>query len=383
MIFSLYFFLFLLFVLLPWPLIRQTKWRGVYLSSISMIFIGFFDLTAIPITIIAAFLAHWGARSNKRPSHKNNLYPWIIGAFVSLLIAAKIWQLHHSGIAPTWLATGPLPWNHLVVPLGLSYLLFKVISYMMDVRWGLVEPGRFDEVLAYCSLFTIFTAGPIERFEHFLPQLRQPAQLTDDDRRDAMLAIAWGIFQKLALANSLASIRSHVESSLVLQNLSFVIEAGSLILYTFQLYFDFAGYSNLAIGTSALFGFKVLPNFDRPYLSVNIGQFWQRWHISLSSWIRSYLFFPLSQLSTNRIWLSVGVPIIAMGLCGLWHGFAWNFLVWGVWHGVGLAGWQKWSVYLRKHKHLIPMTKTKWYRTCAQCLTFVWVCLGWWWFKWL
>jgi alginate O-acetyltransferase complex protein AlgI len=124
-----------------------------------------------------------------------------------------------------------------------------------------------------------------------------------------------------------------------------------------------------------------MENFNNPYLASNLSQFWRRWHISLSDWIRDYLFFPLSKISGAKTWQIFFVPVIAMALCGLWHGPAWHFVLWGAWHGVGLSILQLWNQNKRKHKGFAKSTRTVWFGYTAVAINFMFVTLGWWWFR--
>ncbi len=191
--------------------------------------------------------------------------------------------------------------------------------------------------------------------------------------------IVLGMFKKLVLADWIGYFINPVWDKPYLY--SSWIGLLALVGYAFQIYFDFAGYSDIAIGASRLFGFKIMENFNKPYLAPNISQFWRRWHISLSDWIRDYLFFPLSHIGSKKFWQIFCVPIIAMALCGLWHGPAWHFVFWGVWHGVGLSIYQLWSEKKRIHKNLNRATKAPWFKYSGILINFSFVTLGWLWFK--
>lgn len=268
----------------------------------------------------------------------------------------------------------------LLLPLGISYIVFKHISYLTDIKWGLVKPGKFIDFLLYSSLFTILVAGPIERFERFKPQVelhRLPFSWEHIDY--GFMRIVFGMFKKLVLADWIGYFIAPVWSSP--HQYPELIRLLALVGYSFQIYFDFAGYSDIAIGSSRLFGIKIMENFNNPYLAPNISQFWRRWHISLSDWIRDYLFFPMSKISSKKTWQMFFVPVIAMALCGLWHGPAWHFVLWGVWHGIGLSILQLWNQYKRKHKPLAKATRSGWFMYAGIVMNFAFVTLGWWWFR--
>lgn len=266
--------------------------------------------------------------------------------------------------------------RQLLLPLGISYIVFKHISYLTDIKWKLVKPGRLIDFLLYSSLFTIFVAGPIERFERFQPQVATnsiPFSLSNIEY--GFRRIIFGLFKKLIIADWIGYFINPVWNNPhhYSQSTNMLVLLG----YSLQIYFDFAGYSDIAIGSSRLFGIKIMENFNSPYLAPNISQFWRRWHISLSDWIRDYLFFPLSRLSNKKIWLMGFVPIIAMSLCGLWHGAAWHFILWGTWHGIGIATLQSWISFKRKHQYLISKQPTLSYFDFNVMTNFIFVTIGW------
>jgi len=270
--------------------------------------------------------------------------------------------------------------DKLIMPLGISYIVFKHISFLTDVKWGLVKPGRYGDFLLYSSLFTIFVAGPIERYERFRPQIdHEEVRFVWNDLDYGFGRIVLGMFKKLVFADWLGYFINPIWQNS--HHYSAWIGLLALLGYSLQIYFDFSGYSDIAIGASRLFGIRIMENFRNPYLAPNISQFWRRWHISLSDWIRDYLFFPLSRISSTRIWSIFFVPVIAMAICGLWHGPAWHFVLWGAWHGIGLTAYQLWSEQKRQNKQLAKATKQGWFGIAAVIMNFSFVTLGWWWFR--
>jgi alginate O-acetyltransferase complex protein AlgI len=263
-------------------------------------------------------------------------------------------------------------------PLGISYITFKLISYLTDVYWGVVQKGKFLDVLCYSSLFTIYTAGPIERFERFNPQITEKRRLQADDVETGIKRIIYGLFKKLVIADWIGYFITPVLQNQ--GNYSAGIRALALLGFSIEIYTDFAGYSDIAIGSSRLFGIKIMENFDNPYFQKNINKFWRHWHISLSDWIRDYIFFPLSGLSRSKIWLLFFVPVISMALCGLWHGASWNFMIWGIWHGAGISIHQIFHYYKKKNKISFGFEDSNVYKYLSIVFTFIFVTLGWWWF---
>lgn len=266
--------------------------------------------------------------------------------------------------------------DNLILPLGISYIVFKHVSYLTDVKWGLVNPGRFEHLLLYSNMFTIFVAGPIERFERFKPQVevsRIPFFWSDIDT--GFSRIVFGLFKKLVIADWLGYFIAPVWVS----PWQYSKWTGLLALlgYSLQIYFDFSGYSDIAIGSSRLFGIRIMENFKNPYFAPNISQFWRRWHISLSDWIRDYVFFPLSRMGKSKLWKLLFVPVIAMALCGLWHGAAWHFIAWGVWHGLGLAGYQLWNELTRNRNRRDKIIHFRFSGALSIIVTFTYVSVGW------
>jgi D-alanyl-lipoteichoic acid acyltransferase DltB (MBOAT superfamily) len=235
------------------------------------------------------------------------------------------------------------------------------------------------EILFYGSLFSIFVAGPIERFKNLAQQIRSKASFSWNHIESGALRISHGLFKKLVIADWLGYFISPVFQNE--DQYSSLIRIFALFGYSMQIYLDFAGYSDIAIGTSRLFGLTIMENFDWPYMRSNISDFWKSWHISLSEWIRDYIFFPLSGYSDKKVWLFIALPLVSMGLCGLWHGASWNFLLWGLWHGVGIAILQHWLVYKRRHKQHFRFTRSIGYIVFSTGLTFVFVTVGWLFFK--
>jgi alginate O-acetyltransferase complex protein AlgI len=266
--------------------------------------------------------------------------------------------------------------QNIFVPLGVSYIVFKYISYLTDVYWRIIARGSFAELLCYGSLFSIFVAGPIERFSRFQPQLEgyaapiEPGVLGEGFER-----IVYGLFKKLVIADWIGYFITPIHEQGAVA--AFGLRTLALLGFSLQIYIDFSAYSDIAIGSSRLLGLRIMENFNRPYLQPNISRFWAAWHISLSDWIRDYLFFPLSRLHRGTLWTTVIVPLIVMGLCGLWHGPAWHFLLWGLWHGAGIVVFQIWNSSKRKNKRLSMLSRERWFEYASILFTFAYVTFGW------
>jgi alginate O-acetyltransferase complex protein AlgI len=238
-----------------------------------------------------------------------------------------------------WLGAPLSGWQAVLLPIGLSFFVFGAISYSVDVYRGTVraEPN-FINYATYQSMFGHLVAGPVVRYEWVADRLHARSF----DRAEFVLGVQrfmLGFAQKVLLADTLAPL---VNTGYALSAPSSLDVGLAVLTYSMQLYFDFAGYSSMAIGLGLMVGLRFPENFRTPYLSTSLSDFWRRWHISLSSWLRDYLYIPLGG---NRDGLSRSCVnlLITMGLGGLWHGAAWTFLVWGLWHGTGLIAERLWK----------------------------------------
>ena len=217
---------------------------------------------------------------------------------------------------------------NIILPVGISFYTFQTLSYSIDVYRGKMKPTKdFIAFSAFVSFFPQLVAGPIERAKHLLPQFYKKRTFDYHKAVDGMRQILWGLFKKVVIADNAAYF-----ANLIFNN-SADYSGSTLLLgalfFTFQIYGDFSGYSDIAIGTSRLFGFDLMQNFNFPYFSRNIAEFWRRWHISLSTWFRDYLYIPLGG-SRGSTWMKVRNTFIIFIVSGFWHGANWTFIVWGV-----------------------------------------------------
>ena len=258
-----------------------------------------------------------------------------------------------------------LPGAHLALPIGISFYTFQILSYVIDVRRGDVPPARnLVDFAAYVSMFPQLIAGPIVRYVDVAADLRR---LNGDISTAAAGArrFCMGLAKKVLLANTLASAADTAFG--MTGSLNFGGAWAGLIAYALQIYFDFSGYSDMAIGLGKMLGFSFPENFRYPYVSLSVKEFWRRWHLSLSTWFRDYLYIPLggSRRGKGRTLLNL---LIVFALCGLWHGANWTFLLWGLWHGLFLC-LERLS-FMKKLQEALP----KWVRWCYTALVAL---LGW------
>jgi D-alanyl-lipoteichoic acid acyltransferase DltB (MBOAT superfamily) len=272
--------------------------------------------------------------------------------------------------------------------LGFSYIAFRLLHVLRDYRNDRLPGMDFQSFLLYVFFFPALTAGPIDRVERFLKDLNADREIfTWDQFRLGGSRIMLGLFKKFVLADSLRLVAlnathvEHVQSRFWLWLL--------LYLYSFQIYFDFSGYTDIAIGIGTLSGIQLPENFRRPYVQTDIGAFWNRWHITLAQWFRAYVFNPLTRAlrqSKTSIspWLIILIgQMVTMILIGVWHGITWNFFIWGLWHAVGLFLHNRWMEYQRRrplskdHGMVIKRSRA----ILSWVVTFNFVSLGWVWFS--
>ena len=243
-------------------------------------------------------------------------------------------------LGPWGVEVRPEPF-HLLLPVGLSFFVFQSISYTVDVYRGKASSGHsFIEHLLYMLFFPRVVSGPIVRASELMAHFREVPTMSPDDGGKAMFRIAVGLVKKLIIADVLGSgiVDPVFGSPEAYSSAECVVAA---VAYTLELYYDFSGYSDIAIGVAGLFGFRFPENFARPYLAKNLFEFWNRWHMSLSSWLRDYLYIPLggNRRSKPRVLFNL---MMVMVLGGLWHGADWRFAVWGAVHGVALCAVRCW-----------------------------------------
>ncbi len=337
---SLQFAVFFIVVYLLY-LVLNHKWQNRMLLVASYIFYGAWDWRFLSLLFISTFLDYFCAlkihESNDAGRRKWFLSLSIIGnlgllgffKYFNFFAANLEFLLSRFGfhVSPHFL--------HIILPVGISFYTFQTMSYTIDVYRREMEPTkRFLDFSLFVSYFPQLVAGPIIRARDLLPQMLAPRKLTMDKFYEGCYLIFWGLFQKVFIADNLAKIVDYVFASPPPYNGAMVILA--LYAFAFQIYCDFAGYSNIARGLGSCMGFDIMVNFNLPYFSTNPREFWQRWHISLSTWLRDYLYIPLGGNKKGRLATYRNLSI-TMLLGGLWHGAAWTFVIWGAYHGLLLV----------------------------------------------
>ena len=230
--------------------------------------------------------------------------------------------------------TGIEPLN-LPLPIGISFYTFQTMSYSIDIYRGLVRPQKNPITLAlYVTLFPQLIAGPIVRYETIVKEL-QHRTLNITQFSDGVRIFIIGLGKKVLIANTIGELWFEIQSQSI-SELTILTAWLGIIAFAFQIYFDFSGYSDMAVGLGKMFGFNFPRNFSYPYISKNVSEFWRRWHISLGSWFRDYVFIPLGGSKKGKF-VTYRNLFIVWGITGLWHGASWNFVMWGLYFGIIIA----------------------------------------------
>jgi len=363
-------------VLLFWK--SPERWRVPILLIASYIFYmswrpGYI-LLIVGLTVFNFYAGRFIAESQ---THKKAwLGVGIIANLVTLIFFKYAYFLDEvavSALKPVGIEVGAIPFD-IILPLGISFFVFEFIHYLTDIYRGSEPVKSFVGFSLFASFFPTQIAGPIKRFQDFVPQFLTPAKFKMEYVDEGISLILLGLFKKVMIADNLSLFVmggfSHPELFTGIDLWLFAYA------FAFQIYFDFSGYTDVARGSARLFGYKVPINFNLPYLASNIADFWHRWHISLSTWLRDYLFIPLGG-SRGSKWLNYRNLVITMTLGGLWHGAAMHFLVWGVYHGVLLLLHKEFQTVAKASVWLSQALASKGGRVFAMVLTFHAVCIGW------
>lgn len=363
------------------------RWRWFLLLGASYIFYASWNLKYIVVLLAMTAIGYIGGRlleNESRPKARHIILILSLFASLGILFFFKYFELSSRLLHTAFEQLGVghmLPSFQLILPLGISYFTFQTMSYLLDVYRGQAKAEQHVGIYAlFISFFPQLTAGPIARANQLLPQLRALQFAEYEQIVDGLLRMAWGFFKKLVIADRLALMVNAVYGDPT----SFTGTALILATYAFafQIYCDFSGYADIAIGAARVMGFKLEENFQQPYYAQSIPDFWRRWHITLYNWLRDYLFYPLSRtlkrsrLPSNNLLALVLPPMLTMLASGFWHGTNWTFLVWGGLHGLFMVVsilWNRSGTALRL-PFSIPANLVSCIRVFA---TFNLVCLAW------
>lgn len=368
---SMNFVIFFALVLVGLGVLRgRNEGRKLLLLAASWYFYACWDWRFLSLILISTFVDFWvGSRLGvtSSPSMRRRL---LIGSLVvnlGLLGVFKYLNFFIDSIAPVVAGIGWHPGTlNIILPVGISFYTFQTLSYTIDVYKGRLAPhDSLLDFALFVGFFPQLVAGPIVRASHFLPQLKEYKRLTLLNFHRGGQLFVFGLFKKVFLADRLAQYSDVVFAGAGLYDTTTTWLAA--LAYSLQIYFDFSGYSDMAIGVALVLGYDLGENFNFPYLSKTLSEFWRRWHISLSTWIRDYIYFPLGGSRCSQLRNHVNLAVTWL-LCGLWHGAAWTFVAWGALHGAGLAANR---VLLGKKE------VTGWMAGVCWLLTMVFVVSGW------
>jgi alginate O-acetyltransferase complex protein AlgI len=347
------FIIFFISVLVVISIFRQRKFQHFFLVIASYFFFYFTSNYLIVLLIFSTLLDFYVGKSiwnTKSLQKKKLLLSASLAGNLGLLGFFKYSDfaiLQFNLLGEFFDLTSNIPFLELALPIGISFYTFQTISYTVDIYRGKLEPSKtFKEFALFVSFFPQLVAGPIVRARNFLPQLREKMESFDSpsklkqiilEKGNLKLGItimSLGFFKKVFFADNIAPLVDTIFSNPIGME-SFTVVLGA-IAFGIQIYCDFSGYSDIAIGAALILGFKLPINFNKPYFATSPSDFWRRWHISLSTWLRDYLYIPLggNKKSNSRTYVNL---LIVMFLGGLWHGASWNFVIWGLLHGGYLA----------------------------------------------
>ena len=325
--------LFLLYYLIP---AKQQKWRNGYLLLVSYLLYAnwkpAYALILLGVTLVTYLFARW-IESGKRSAKIA-----VGGALLTLLplLVFKYYNFINDSVFDILSTAGlrfNLPGLNWAIPMGISFFTFQALGYMLDVYYQRIKAEKdFLTYALFVSFFPSIVAGPINKASLVIPQLKAMRSYFDYDKAvEGLRMLLWGMFMKVVVADRVALYVDTVFPNYM--NYTGVTCFVASILYTIQIYADFAGYSLMAIGVGKTLGFELTENFRRPYFAVSVTDFWRRWHISLSTWLKDYVYIPLggSRCGKIRNYWNIFVTFL---VSGIWHGANWTFIVWGIWHGV-------------------------------------------------
>ncbi len=306
----------------------------------SYVFYGWWDwkLLWLIITCTAAnYIAGMMLSRQARPAVRKTIVATCAAISLGILGVFKYFNFFAAGLEACLNTLGinaGLPTLRLILPIGISFYTFQSLAYTIDIYRGRIEPERNPVTFfAFIAFFPQLVAGPIERASRLLPQFNRPRTVSEPGMREAIWMICWGFFLKTVVSDTLSIYSDYAFSE---SASSGMLTIAGVIAFSIQIYCDFHSYSIIARGTARMLGFELIWNFNQPYFAVSLQDFWRRWHISLSTWLRDYLYISLGGNRRGRARTYINL-LLTMLLGGLWHGAAWNFVFWGLLHGVALA----------------------------------------------
>lgn len=349
------------------------KYRWLLLLLSSYFFYGYWEIKYLIIIVVSTLIDFYVGikihESNQQSQKKTFLYVSLLSN-LSILFVFKYYNFFIDNLSAILKSGGysyQIPLIEVLLPVGISFYTFQTMSYSVDIYNGKIQPEKKLGIFAlFVSFFPQLVAGPIERASHLLPQFHKKQYFDYNRIANGLTLMLWGLFKKIVIADRLAIFVNEVYNN---QNeyYGFTLVVAT-VFFAFQIYCDFSGYSDIAIGTAKVMGFDLMKNFNYPYFSKSIGEFWKRWHISLSTWFRDYVYIPLGGNRTVK-WRWYYNIMITFLLSGFWHGAKWTFIIWGSIHGAILIFES--IIDLKEKKQNIFKNFLLTFKT------FIIVCLGW------
>ncbi len=340
-------------------------WKAKYI-----VLIGF----SILVTYLGGILIEYFDKRQKPFQKSLVLYSTLLSN-LAILFLFKYYNFFAENLAAVTHNQLMLPLLRFALPVGISFYTFQALGYTIDVYQKVLPAEKNPIIYAlFISFYPQLVAGPIERSTNLMPQIKQGTSFSYENMRQGLLLMGWGMFQKLVIADRLALFVDGVYAAYTQVNGIFLLAA--TILFAFQIYCDFASYSNIARGAAKVMGYELMVNFDAPYLSRSFAEYWSRWHISLSTWFQDYLFEPIVWHAKNKKVASYVAVLTVFAVSGLWHGASWTFLLWGALHAFFRMG----EMFLRRpkkklYKKLHISVKSKWFQAVQTVFVFLCVCL--------
>ncbi|MBQ4005339.1 MAG: MBOAT family protein [Muribaculaceae bacterium] len=371
--------------LLYWHVFKPLRWQNLFLLVASYVFYGWWDwrfLALIAITSACSYASGLAIRRLQDAGRRRAAW-WVSAANIvfnlGILATFKYYNFFVES-AEELLAVFGLhmdwPTANLILPVGISFYTFQALSYSIDVYKGKIAPTR-DMVafFAFICFFPQLVAGPIERATNLLPQILKARRFDHATAVDGLRQVLWGLVKKMVVADSCAMAVNRVWAAP--DNFSSLTLLLGAVLFSFQIYCDFSGYSDIAIGSAKLFGIKLMRNFSVPYFSRNMSEFWRRWHISLLTWFRDYVYIPLGG-SRCAQWKIIRNVFVVYLLSGLWHGANWTFILWGVFHAVLILAY-RFLGFNAKHKEIVAHNSSlpNLKEAFSMVVTFILATIGW------
>jgi len=338
--FEFFVFLPIVFVLYWFVLNKKLSIQNILLLLASYVFYGWWDIRFLSLIILSTILDYYVGQKihNTEEPKKRKYWLWLsMGFNLGLLGFFKYFNFFIdswiSGFNSVGIEMDPFTLN-IILPVGISFYTFQTMSYSLDIHKRKLTPTKdFVAFATFVAFFPQLVAGPIERASNLLPQFLRRRKFNFNIAADGLRQMLWGLFKKIIIADNCAPYVNEIFADYSNQSSGTLILG--VIIFAFQIYADFSGYTDIAIGTARLFGFDFKRNFNFPYFSRNISEFWKKWHISLSSWLNDYLFTPLAIEFRNYRKHGIFTALfLTFLISGLWHGAGWNFIFWGGLHGL-------------------------------------------------